>query len=296
MTIPHDLIGEKTIIQLAGTSLKIFARHLGLAVIIYVIFITPLNLIAKAIELKQGAGSAPVRSTSLAFIAMFLAIFSSAIAAQFVGKLVEGRTPTVRQTLADLTGSRLARVIGTLAYVSIVTFSPLLLVMAAVEYIVIPEQNSIAPIFALVSLVLGLISIGYAIVMMINTCFCAYVAIFEDTFYHKALRRSAQLTKGRKWWLVAVFTGALIPLLMPAAVLVFLPAYAGHPARFDSVSGVMRLVAESLVSGLPAIAFYIFQALIYFRRRRELHDLTFFDVSSPGLIRPAFVVLEKRHG
>lgn len=93
-------------------------------------------------------------------------------------------------------------------------------------------------------------------------------------------------------WLGVVFGVAYIPTLLTVAVILFLPDLFNAPdTSFDSIVGVARAMFESIGTNLMVTWFTVFQALIYFRRRRERHDLTFFDLSNTDAIGPASQLL-----
>ena len=132
---------------------------------------------------------------------------------------------------------------------------------------------------------------------LIDFLLVPFVAVFEQTYFVDALTRSGTLIKGRRSWICLIFIAAWLPLFLAFIIVGFGPDQLGMAeSGLDSAPSVARLVLESFAINLGLCWYFAFQALIYFRRRRDLHDLSFFDDDvSAGAMKPASILLERDH-
>lgn len=301
MRICNELLLESSLLKTAGLTVRILCSYLGLVVAILVVVNIPLDIIIAALNSRFAPPDLALKSVSpefglrspLSFCFSALgSLICSAVIALVVGQLIEGDHPSIRATWSRLAGPRLFKVIATLILVSVITSLPMALVLAGFEAFNYFALMSKA--WAVALLLLYVAALAFTVVILINSCFCTFVAVFEGTYYWPAYVRSTALARGRKVWLAMVFGVAGTPLLLLYAVFDLLPELRAAPhSAFGSSSYFLRLILESAVANLVWTFFYIFQALIYLRRRREMNDLTFYDISPSNLMHPAFKLLEE---
>ena len=172
------------------------------------------------------------------------------------------------------------RIAGTLAVVYTLILRPLIVLSVVAFAIMVYTDSPVA--IALVTLALLVTLIWCLLVEYIKYSFGEYPAVFEGIFYRAAAERSRFLVYGRRWWLFFVLIGWGTVLYLFAAILTeVIPRLVGWPdPGLTTVMGVLRVAYRSFALNICLAFFFVFQTLLYFRLRREKHDLTFFDLST----------------
>jgi len=203
-----------------------------------------------------------------------------------VGQIIEGHSPTIKDAFMRLSGPRLTRIVGTLVYANWAILKPACFVAAAYVF----ARISLGDIAAAVVLLALAVTILYCgTFRYIDYSFTEFPAIFENTAYRRAAERSLFLVKGRRGRLLGIMFGVgIAAYLVSACMTDVLPRTIGAPAPDPgSLAGLLTIVYKSLVNSILLSLLIVFQTLLYFRLRREKHDLTYFDLSQTGTIEPA---------
>jgi hypothetical protein len=293
MTIPAELLLKSSVIKMLRLSASILVRNIGLMLGILALVIVPLDLAVSAAgrQIYRAIGTPQMHDDiglvlSFYFF-MFSGLVSTTLIALVVSQLIEGERPTFHKTYSQITGPRLLKVLGTVFLVAAISIVPLtayfsLAYAAYREPALLPLKLLLYPIAAIIS-----------IVVSIDCLFGSCVAVFEHTYFWQAFVRSRRLAKGRRVWMAKTLFGGLILAFLLVSPAVLLSYFVETPkAGFASAAGFVRLLLEKLGSSLFDTVISIFLALVYFRRRRELHDLTFYELPDSSIIRPASQLLE----
>lgn len=291
-----ELLLASSIPRMGWMSIRIAARFFTTIATILLCLFLPLELIFNYIgiqisaSLDAGHVAWHYNIAARLSLGVVLGVVFSAVLAWIVGLLIEGEIPTFRNTLALLLKRRVFQVLGTLTCSTALTFLPLLLVLL--------------PIYFAPHLVVRVLDLGafVALAVAVVVCFCLnvvlsltpFVAVFEGSFYRQAINRSISLAKGRVLWLTAALGfGGLFFVALTLAV-GYVPTAMfdlGDDFTFATFSGVLEQLAISFFSNVVMAWFAIFQALVYFRIRRDKHDLTFFNVGPKTGFQPAAELL-----
>ena len=293
MTIPAEILLKSSVIGMLRLSASILVRNIGLMLGILALVIVPLELAVSAAspQVYGAIGTAQMHDDiglilSFYFF-MFSGLTSTTLIALIVAQLVEGERPTFHKTYSQITGPRLLKVLGTLFLIAAISVAPLTAYFSVVyaayrEPALLPLKLFLYPIAAFLT-----------IVVAIDCLFGSCVAVFEHTYFWQAFVRSRRLAKGRRVWLAATLFGGLILAFLLVSPIAYPWSLIETPeAGFASVAGFLRLLLEKLGSSLFDTVISIFLALVYFRRRREMHDLTFYEIPDSTVIRPASQLLE----
>lgn len=291
----NEFLRDSSVIRMVWISVRTVASNLRLVLAIAAVFGLPADIIGQWVA---DALIASTRPSELAVLRPLYEVLPQSISLGFnfvgyaalawsVGQVIEGQTPTVRGTFMRLSGRGLMRIAGTLAVVYTLMLRPLI-VVSVVAFAIVRYTNS-PVVLALVTLALLVTLFWCLAVEYIKYSFGEYPAVFEDIFYRAAAQRSRFLVDGRRWWLFFVLFGWGAVLYLFAAISTeVIPGLVGWPGpELTTVPGVLRVVYRSFTLNICLAFFFVFQTLLYFRLRREKHDLTFFDLSTTDSIGPA---------
>lgn len=292
-----ELLASSTVPRMGWLSMRIIRRFFPTIATILFCILLPIDFLTNYIGIQI---SAILETRNVSWQHEFIAriwtgsitgLVFAAILAWVVGLLVEGEAPTFSKTLASLSGPRVVHVIGTVFYSAALVVLPAV-VMQLLAYLAPRLLHSILG-DALLYIVLPVVAV-WTIYFTVMLTFCPFVAVFEGSFYQAAVRRSMFLVKGRVLWVaVRLFAGWL-----PMIVTVFLAIYIASEVfgieddyHFESLSGVAEQIVVSFVGNLALAWFAIYQAILYFRIRKDKHDLTFFDATLKSGFQPVIDLL-----
>jgi hypothetical protein len=295
MQADNEFLRDLSLMRVVWISARTVFSNLRLVLAIAAVFGLPADIIGQWITDALIARASrehleiwrPLYDAFPAAFSLSFNIVGYAALAWSVGQIVEGQTPTVAGTFMRLAGRRLLRIVGTLAVVYGLILRPVIVVSVVALPIVLSTNSPIA--LALVTLALTVALLWCVTGEYIKYSFGEYPAVFEGIFYRAAAERSRFLVRGRRWWLLAVLFGiALLVYLLAEILTEVIPGLVGWPAPgLSTVMGVARVVYRSFFLNICLAFFFVFQTFLYFRLRREKHDLTFFDLSATDSIEPA---------
>ncbi|GAA1263539.1 hypothetical protein GCM10009677_13990 [Sphaerisporangium rubeum] len=213
-------------------------------------------------------------------VQFFLVTVLTGMLTRVLGRAVFGGRITVGEAWR-LTRSRIGPLIGLALLTALIVAAPLLLIAALVAAVLAAGSGGAA--VALVTVVFGLIYIGYALFMTAHLSLAAPAVVLEGRGVTAAIRRSWGLVRGSFWrvlgillltWILTALLGAVLSVPMELAVV--LVSVAGRGALWATVLITILLTVSGVLS---AMITYPIQAgvngLLYTdrRMRAEAFDL-----------------------
>jgi hypothetical protein len=291
MDSENQFLAQMSLARTGWISLKFILKNFPLVLTVAVAFCLAPDLVTEWVLstlLNRGGFDATGLSANLLTVLSFQINFLgySAIA-WCVGAAIEGRAPSIGLAVRRFSGRSLIRIVGTLLYATLLMLWPLLAgigLLVAVQ-VAKPRSTSLLLFASALSVCAIIVSLG----RMLNYCLAEFPAIFENTYFEAAALRSKALVKGRRIWLLGVIILFFVPLFLGSfgltAVLPDLMRW--PPADPRTIYGLARAAYGSLVNAILTAFGIVLQTLLYFRLRREKHDLTFFDLSNTEILQPA---------
>ncbi|MCO6004871.1 hypothetical protein NE236_07750 [Actinoallomurus purpureus] len=234
------------------------------------------------VDLTRTLGLASATSLVGLVLTAYVVLLLSGLLAPVMGRTLLGRATSFGQVHRDVRGSR-ARLIGAaaavLAIVLVAVALPLAPLVAAIVVHAPAGVQALTAIFG-VPLAVALMVVGYVWFALATP-----IAVLERRGVRAALRRSAEIVRGRWWRMMGVLSLALVITLFVEFVVLPVPFAVAQQIMlaFDkephgwllvaviAVGGVGRIIAGTLVNPFNAGVI----ALMYAdrRMRREAFDL-----------------------
>jgi hypothetical protein len=296
----NRLLGQMSLGRMAWVSLAFVLQNLPLVLLVAVVFFVPLDLLCGWLASNVLRVDSRLNLRSLLVIVPFIGSFQinllgySAIA-WAVGEAIEGRAPSIVAAIGRFSTRRMLQIFATLIYEVWLIFWPILAMLCinglafAVLMSSVPLPRALGFAGVIFVVILDICFLAISIINGIDYCFAEFPAIFEGTFVRRAASRSKKLVNGRRLWIFVAINLVCVPLVVVSlSVTVGLPSVMGWPPEdFTSMAGVFRAACFSLINAILVANGIVFQTLLYFRLRREKHDLTFFDLSNTSILPPA---------